>query len=128
MRLVFGQVGVVSRRELERVEHERDAWEARAHALASQLAVERSERIAERKQDPPRKSPRAIWASALTALWLILIGLFIGVVVPRAQGPTVLPDFAGCISKARYEHHIPGNQYQELVNALYTCQIYEGAS
>ena len=34
------------------------------------------------------------------------------------------PDYPGCIGKARYENPIRGNQYQELVNALYACEVY----
>lgn len=119
---------LVSRKRLEQAEYERDLWQARAEALKAQLDIERNERIAERKGDPPRKNPR--WAAALMAIWLILIGLVIGVVVPKAQGPTLAGtgDLPACIGKARYEHPIKGNQYQELVNALYTCHIYGEAT
>jgi hypothetical protein len=34
------------------------------------------------------------------------------------------PDYPSCIGKARYEAPIEGNQYQELVNALYSCGVY----
>jgi hypothetical protein len=34
------------------------------------------------------------------------------------------PDVPACIGKARYENPIRGNQYQELVNALYACGVY----
>ena len=34
------------------------------------------------------------------------------------------PDVPACIGKARYENPIRGNQYQELVNALYVCGVY----
>ena len=37
-------------------------------------------------------------------------------------------DYPGCIGKARYEAPIAGNQYQELVNALYACGVYPKAS
>jgi hypothetical protein len=36
------------------------------------------------------------------------------------------PDYPGCIGKARYEAPVDGNQYQELVNALYACGVYQG--
>jgi len=33
-------------------------------------------------------------------------------------------DYSSCIGSARYSSPIPDNQYQELVNALYACEIY----
>jgi hypothetical protein len=38
---------------------------------------------------------------------------------------TASSDVPACIGKARYEHPIAQNQYQELVNALYACGVYQ---
>jgi len=65
------------------------------------------------------------WAVVITAFWLLAIGLFIGVIVPKADKPTLEPDYAACISQATYNNPIPENKYQELVNALYTCNVFK---
>jgi hypothetical protein len=41
------------------------------------------------------------------------------------QNTGLAPDYPGCIGQARYEAPIEGNQYQELVNALYACGVYD---
>ncbi len=50
----------------------------------------------------------------------VALGAF--VLPGRTQGAS--PDVPGCIGKQRYEHPVAGNQYQELVNALYACGVY----
>ena len=107
----------VSKKKYERALAERDLWQQRAETALA--ALERTAQV------PPqtRHSPR--WATLLTAAWLVLAGLFIGVVVPKAEGPTLAPDRAACISQARYEHPVDGNQYQELVNALWDCEVFQ---
>ncbi len=125
--LRFGKVVVGGRTELERLEAERDHWEARAHALSAQLSMERSEKIAKKKGDPPRKAP--LWHATLVCVWVLMFGVFIGgAVVPHAAGPTVLPDYEGCIVQSRFDHPIAENQYQELVNALWNCDVFEAQS
>lgn len=123
MRLAFGPVTLVSTAKVEGIEHERDQWKLRTNQLADRVAaLEREQRGLVDARPRPR---RTIWATTLTVCWLLVAGLFIGVMVPKAQGPTVLPDAGDCISQARYEHPVEGNQYQELVNALWTCEVYQ---
>jgi len=61
------------------------------------------------------------------ACWCLLLGGIVGAtLIPHnSDKPTLEKDYAECISKARYEHPIKNNQYQELVNALYTCGVYK---
>jgi hypothetical protein len=47
--------------------------------------------------------------------------------LPDGSGGAVRTDYPGCIGKARFEAPIAGNQYQELVNALYACGVYPKA-
>jgi hypothetical protein len=56
----------------------------------------------------------------------VVVGLLVGgLAIPRASDtPRLTRDYPGCIGKARYEEPIDGNQYQELVNALYACGVY----
>ena len=71
---------------------------------------------------------QVVWVRLLGASWFVTIGLLVGgAALPRANDtPIIREDYAGCIGKARYEHPVTGNQYQELVNALYACDVYEG--
>ena len=96
------------------VELERDEWRRRAEAMASRT---RTEYVIRRGR---------AWVRIVAASWLVTIGLLVGgAAIPRANdAPTLSEDYPACIGKARYEHPIHGNQYQELVNALYTCDVY----
>jgi len=101
--------------ELEAVRAERDAWRRRAEAVL------REEPVTE--WDVRRRSGgrvrRLLGTSFLTVVFVLSAGLLLG-----RQDATGAPDYPGCIGKARYEHPIQGNQYQELVNALYACEVY----
>ena len=70
-----------------------------------------------------------LWNKALTVAWLVAIGIFIGgVLVPhRNDTPTLEPDYSACISEYTYQFPL-ADKYQELVNALYSCGVYESAS
>jgi hypothetical protein len=60
---------------------------------------------------------------------VLAVGFGLGAVtLPDGSGGAVRTDYPGCIGKARYEAPIAGNQYQELVNALYACGVYPTAS
>lgn len=101
------------RSQIAALERERDEWRKRAEAVVSpgtEYVVKRGSR----------------WVRALAASWLVAIGLLVGgAAIPRANdGPALREDYPACIGKARYEHPIDGNQYQELVNALYACEVY----
>jgi hypothetical protein len=97
------------------IELERDEWRKRAEAAATRRPV---------REHVVKRGSRRV--RALTASWLVTIGLLVGgAAIPRANdAPTLREDYPACIGKARYEHPIQGNQYQELVNALYTCDVY----
>jgi hypothetical protein len=99
---------------LAAVEHERDEWRKRAEAA-----------VTPRTEYVVRRTSR--WVRALAASWFVTLGLLVGgAAIPRASDrPTLHEDYPACIGKARYEHPIEGNQYQELVNALYACEVYE---
>jgi hypothetical protein len=104
-----------SRTRLAAVEAERNAWRLRAETKV--VPIRREYVIARRSR----------WTRLLAAVWLVALGVLVaGVAIPEANDrPSFAPDYPGCIGKARYEHPIEQNQYQELVNALYACGVYE---
>ena len=105
---------VSPRSELDAVRRERDAWRRRAQ---SALHEETSEHGVVRRS---RNRIRRLLATSFLAVVAVLsAGLLFG-----RPGAARLPDYPSCIGKARYEHPIEGNQYQELVNALYSCDVY----
>ena len=110
---------LVTRSHLSAVEAERDEWRRRAESTSG--APGRRENVIVRGSR---------WARFLAAGWLVVLGVLIaGVAIPEASDrPTLRPDYSGCIGQARYAAPIEGNQYQELVNALYACGVYEKAS
>lgn len=60
-------------------------------------------------------------------IWALIIGAIIGgVFIPRYDDkPTVVQgDYSTCISNYIYENPLPDNKYQELVNALWGCNVY----
>lgn len=103
---------VISRRrhELEVEKLRRALSDARAQLLELRLVA---------------KPGRRRWPSLLAGAWLLVIGVILGgTAVPHAQNRPQINDAPACIGKARYQHPVHGNQYQELVNALYACGIY----
>jgi hypothetical protein len=104
---------LVSRRELDHACAERDEWRKRAEVGPGP----RTEYVVFR-------TPR--WTRLVTASWLVILGLLVGgLAIPRANDRPILgEDYPACIGQARYQDPIEGNQYQELVNALYACGIY----
>lgn len=109
---------VVPRSELERLRAERDAWRNRAELS---LAVSHAPTVRRARR---RRRPGA--AQALLAGCMLVSGVALGALTLAPSSGTALePDYPGCIGKARYEEPIRGNQYQELVNALYACGVYE---
>jgi hypothetical protein len=115
---LLDKLGLVTRAELAEVQRERDEYKKQTIALESRIAA--LELLTSRKTTKKRR-----WPAFLTGLWLLVIGVFVGVLVPKGESPQLQPDYANCISDARYNAPIAGNQYQELVNALYACEIYK---
>ena len=112
---------VVDRSRLELAHTEREEWRRRAE---SGLRPER------RASQLGRRTPRRIrWPVRLVATLALATGAAVAIVtLPGRSHGAARPDYAGCIGQARYEDPIEGNQYQELVNALYACGIYRAAS
>ncbi len=113
------RVPVVSRVEHEAVCAERDAWRLRAEAALTDVTGD----------EPPTAPPARRWrgraARPLVATSLVAAGLAVGTLgLSGSSNAVSVPDYPGCIGKARYEEPIAGNQYQELVNALYRCGVY----
>jgi hypothetical protein len=106
---------LVARSRLSEAEFERDQWRRRAEA-APESRTETGYVL--------RHSP--VWVRLLVATSIVALGLLAGgFAFPHAGNtPTQGEDYSGCIGKARYEHPIARNQYQELVNALYACDVY----
>ena len=114
--LTFGKITIGSRAEVERLESERDEWQMRAEVLARM--------VRERTPAPKRRT----WPAVLATVWVLLAGVFLGgAVIPhKNDAPVLAQNLPACIGQARYAHPVEGNQYQELVNALYACDVYGG--
>ena len=111
MRLLVGP-----RSELDALRKERDAWRRRAESALHEEAPEPEHGVVRRSRIRIR---RLLATSFLAVVAVFSAGLLLG-----RPGAARLPDYPTCIGKARYEHPIHGNQYQELVNALYSCDVY----
>jgi hypothetical protein len=106
----------VSEAELARAE--RDEWRRRAELVALELGRPRPASVR------PARWPHH-WSRTVVAISILVIGIALGsIVLPGAPHRAIRPDYPRCIGKARYEAPIHGNQYQELVNALYACRVY----
>jgi hypothetical protein len=111
---------VAPRSELERARLEREEWRRRAEA---------PRQAAQFCPAPARSPRRSKWPLPLVVGSVLAFGFGLGAVtLPDGSGGAVRTDYPGCIGKARYEAPIAGNQYQELVNALYACGVYPRAS
>jgi hypothetical protein len=102
--------------ELDALRRERDAWRRRAESALHEETPEPGHGVVRRSR---RRLRRLLATSFLAVVGVLSAGLLFG-----RPGAAPLPDYPECIGKARYEHPIQGNQYQELVNALYTCDVY----
>jgi hypothetical protein len=107
---------VSPRSELDALRRERDAWRRRAESALHEETPEPEHGVVRRSRNRVR---RLLATSFLTVVAVLSAGLLFG-----QPGAARLPDYPACIGKARYEHPIQGNQYQELVNALYSCEVY----
>ena len=108
---------VSPRSELDALRRERDAWRRRAEWALHEETPEPERGVVRRSRIRIR---RLLATSFLAVVAVLGAGLLLG----RPGGAARLPDYPACIGKARYEHPIHGNQYQELVNALYSCDVY----
>jgi hypothetical protein len=102
--------------ELDALRAERDEWRRRAESALSEERAAPAHR-------PARRSAHVFRGLLATSFLAVVLVLSAGLLVGRS-GATSLPDYPACIGKARYQHPVQGNQYQELVNALYTCDVY----
>ena len=100
--------------EVDALRAERDAWRRRAESSLWKEATTVSRRTTSSKARFER----------LTATVLLGLVMVVGAALLLGRQEGARPDYPGCIGKARYEHPIEGNQYQELVNALYACAVY----
>ncbi len=100
--------------EINALRAERDAWRRRAES-----SLWRDARTVSRRATSSKARFERLTATVLLGLVMVVgAALLLG----RQEGAG--PDYPGCIGKARYENPIEGNQYQELVNALYACEVY----
>jgi hypothetical protein len=106
------------RSEVELTQFELDEWRRRAE---SRLDAD----------DPPAHSRRAgrrrrrlRRLGSLVAAFVVTGSVALASFAMPGRTHSASPDVPACIGKARYENPIRGNQYQELVNALYTCGVY----
>jgi cytochrome c-type biogenesis protein CcmH/NrfG len=107
---------VTARSELDALRAERDAWRTRAESAL---------RVSGRGNRRSRASRSRAGIDRFLATSLVAAIVVLGAVLLLGrQEAAGARDYPGCIGKARYEHPIEGNQYQELVNALYACEVY----
>ena len=100
--------------EIDTLRAERDAWRRRAESSLRRDGWTVSRRATSSKARFER----------LTATVLLGLVMVVGAALLLGRQEGARPDYPGCIGKARYENPIEGNQYQELVNALYACEVY----
>ena len=102
--------------EVDALRAERDAWRRRAESSLWGDSARTAPRLA-------RSSKARLERLVATVLLGLVMVVGAALLLGRQEG-TRPPDYPGCIGKARYENPIEGNQYQELVNALYACEVY----
>lgn len=84
MRLSLGRFTIATRSEVERLERERDEWRLRAEAMARMAAAAAA----------PVRPKRKLWATALSVVWILIIGVFIGGMVPHVHDAPTLANSA----------------------------------
>ena len=109
---------LVPRSELAHVRAEVDEWRRRA-----EVALGEGDRPATPDR-PARGTSRRRWLGTVATVSVAAAVVAIGALTLPGRTQSATPDYPGCIGKARYEHPVEGNQYQELVNALYACGVY----
>ena len=109
---------LVPRSERALARSEVAAWRRRAESVLAEDVPARIERPARRRSRVRRLGSVATATVVTAAIALVALTL-------PARTQSASPDYSTCIAKARYEHPIEGNQYQELVNALYACGVYQ---
>jgi hypothetical protein len=109
---------IAPRSEVELARFELDAWRRRAESRLGD-------------GDPPahpsrpaRRRSRARRLGSLLAAVVVTGSVALASFAMPGRTHSASPDVPACIGKARYDNPIRGNQYQELVNALYACGIY----
>jgi hypothetical protein len=107
------------RSEVELAQFELDEWRRRAESrLGDGDPLARSSR-------PGRRRRRLRRLGSLVAAFVVTGSVALAsFAMPGRTHSAASPDVPACIGKARYENPIRGNQYQELVNALYVCGVY----
>ena len=109
---------VAPRSEVALARFELDEWRRRAESrLGDEDPPAHSTRLA-------RRSSRARRLGSLLAAVVATGSVAVASLAMPGRTPSASPDVPACIGKARYENPIHGNQYQELVNALYACGVY----
>lgn len=106
------------RSEVELAQFELDEWRRRAESrLGEDDPPAQSSR-------PARRRSRARRLGSLLAAVVVTGSVALASFAMPGRTHTASPDVPACIGKARYQNPIRGNQYQELVNALYACGVY----
>jgi ferric-dicitrate binding protein FerR (iron transport regulator) len=109
---------LVPHSEHARTRSELEEWRRRAESLlAAETAAPPSSRGA-------RRGSRARRLGSVVTASVVTVAVAVGALLLPGRTHSASPDYSTCIGKARYERPIDGNQYQELVNALYACGVY----
>jgi hypothetical protein len=109
---------ITPRSKVALAQFELDEWRRRAESrLGEGDPPARSSR-------PARRRLRARRSGSLVAAVVVTGSVALASFAMPGRTHSAPPDVPACIGKARYQNPIRGNQYQELVNALYTCGVY----
>jgi ferric-dicitrate binding protein FerR (iron transport regulator) len=111
---------LVPRSELSLAHSEVEEWRRRAESK-SMLGEDDTRAPVSRHV---RRRSRSRRLGQLLTVFVVTAAVALGALLLPARTQSASPDYSGCIGKARYERPIEGNQYQELVNALYACGVY----
>jgi len=109
---------VAPRSEVDVARVELDEWRRRAE---SRLGHDNPTARRGRRR---RRRPRLRRPGSLVAAVVVTGSVALASFAMPGRTHSAAPDYPSCIGKARYQNPIRGNQYQELVNALYACGVY----
>jgi hypothetical protein len=121
----------------ESIKSEREEAEAEIAKLSeindkAKFVLEGGDVVVEQKAAAPTRKSEKGRKAGLGAVWIwcLVIGAIIGgVLIPHvSDSPTVQPDYTQCIGEYIYNNPVKDNKYQELVNALWACKVYEQES
>ena len=108
---------IVRRSELDHMRNSAQAWQNKAIWTTDRLRELESTRAQERKWHRFRQITVALWM-------LVLTGVVVGSLFFANENGPVVQNPSSCVQNYQSSNPIPGNKYQEIVNALWECGVY----